>query len=196
MLLTTSVLELKWLLIFDNVESWDTIAQYVPSVNGCIIITSQLLSLTQVVRTSIALDPFLPDAGASFLLNYMRKDVTNGPTYDAALEICKMVGGVPIALAHVAGTLIDSQISLQECARRFRKQDTSGFLNAATRPDALHAYNKRLSLVWDVAYSELSPLARRVLDVLSFLNADSIPENLLIVERDEEATTYLQKKLV
>ncbi|KAI0813467.1 hypothetical protein GGR55DRAFT_677108 [Xylaria sp. FL0064] len=171
----------SWLLIFDNVEAMETIQPYWPvsSLNGAILVTSQMASLSQFIRYQIPLQPFSYEDGETLLLDTLRLEDPSPSERGAALAISKIVGGLPIALAHIAGLMFSSRLSLDETVEMFHKQNLS-YLWQGEQGPSTHAYETRLGKVWDLALKELDDVEKHLLNILSFLSPDSIPEELIL----------------
>ncbi|GAP92896.1 putative pfs domain-containing protein [Rosellinia necatrix] len=170
-----------WLLIFDNVESMEIIQPYWPvsSLNGAILVTSQMASLSQFIRYQIPLQPFSDDDCETLLLETLRLENPSPSQKEAALTISKFVGGLPIALAHIAGLMFSSHLSLDETVEMLRRQNLS-YLWPGERGSSTHAYENRLGEVWDMALKELNDVEKHLLNILSLLSPDSIPEELIL----------------
>ncbi|EXJ85021.1 hypothetical protein A1O3_05696 [Capronia epimyces CBS 606.96] len=177
--------EEKWLLIFDNVESFDTIRPYWPSAShrGSILVTSQLAGLAQVIRSHIPLQPLPVEVASELLLDLLQ---INSPTADdkqAVSTIANQVGGLPIAIAHIAGSMFSSQLTTQEAINLFDKQRLQ-VIWATERTWSTHVYDQQLNKVWDIALRELTPDALHLLDILSLLSPDAIQEAMLMGAKD------------
>lgn len=74
MMLSNEIEDKNWLLIFDNVESWKSIAPYWPPLaKGSILLTTQNPELSQVTKDRIRLQSLSPENGAKLLLNYFHQ---------------------------------------------------------------------------------------------------------------------------
>ena len=55
------------------------------------------------------------------LLRYLGRDVRTDPEKNLAIEVSAFVGGLPVAIAQVAGFVSYSQVSLAELIETFRQ---------------------------------------------------------------------------
>jgi NB-ARC domain len=193
----------RWLLIFDNVESWEAISPYLPypigRTTGSVIITTQSHDLAGLPQGSrrLKLEPFDEDAGSEMLLGYLRKDRKTDPEKDLAREISTFVGGLPVAIAHVAGYADYSHYSLDELLETFREwrrrtgvaTDEADDLPMAFRKAAF-SYDQTLSMVWNVTLRELSRDAQDVMYILAYLNCEAVPESMLWGRMHEEPSLH------
>ncbi|MCJ1281119.1 hypothetical protein MMC26_000437 [Xylographa opegraphella] len=172
-----------WLLIFDNTELWDTIQPYWPrNCAGAIVVTSQMADLAQVIRSQISIQSLGPEEGTALFLDLLQKDRHTTEEYKAALEISERVGGLPITIAHIAGYLFTSRITLPEALDKFKAQQTDDIWTSR-KTWSSQMYFESLDMVWSIALDELwkdGEEASDVLYVLSMLSPDSIPESLFV----------------
>jgi tetratricopeptide (TPR) repeat protein len=115
------------------------------------------------------------------LFSHLRRtslSITNSEK-KVANNIVEELGCLPLAVAHIAGYIDQSQSSLEGFLKEFYvRRHGSEIWNRP--PSAATAYYMpgTLGTVWDIAIDSLQPPTRTLLDVLSFLNPDSIPEIL------------------
>ncbi|KAI9723948.1 MAG: hypothetical protein M1812_000666 [Candelaria pacifica] len=190
--------EENWLLVFDNVEYWETIVPYLPSCqHGSIVVTSQDPGLKQLTISELPLQPFSDNDGAELLLRRQLRQPrqpTSAGDFTVAQNISNVVGGLPIAIAHIAGTMVESQLVLTEVLEKFERQRAHEIWTR-NAPLSTLMYKESLFMVWNFALEELSNESLRFLRVLSMLHPDTIPEamlldhnpkNLAIADRKEE----------
>ena len=106
-----------------------------------------------------------------------------------ARKIAKLVDGLPIYLAHISGQISQSQLSMREYLLLF--QDSSDILQGKGG-GTNWMYEKAIDKVFDVALAELSDGARRLINVLSFLSPDGVPETALFPSQIEHQFDYLR----
>jgi hypothetical protein len=172
----------RWLLIFDNVEAWNTISTFWPlnmKRQGSIILTTQKSGAVQLTRSFdvFPVGSLSPDEGAILLLKYTNLDNHDETQSAAAAKISQLVGGLPLALTTVGGYCGRSQYTLVELLHNLQSS-LSIWSCSGTSVD--WAYEKTLQTVFDTALEELPRDARDLLEMLAFLNPDSIPEKMLM----------------
>ena len=90
-----------------------------------------------------------------------------------------MVGGLPIAIAHMAGYMFTSKTHSEELQQMLETREVYNIWRKAkmwTNP----LYEKTLETVWNIALQELSASATELLYVISMLNPEAIPEDMLV----------------
>lgn len=95
-----------------------------------------------------------------------------------ARKISEAVGGLPLAIAAVAGYV--ARFPLDKFLSSF--QESSKFWAAEKRP-VLGQYDQTLNTVFNIALGDLEIDSRKLLDILAFLNPDKIPEGILRVSK-------------
>ncbi|CAF9904093.1 MAG: hypothetical protein ALECFALPRED_004841 [Alectoria fallacina] len=103
-----------------------------------------------------------------------------------------MVGGLPIAIAHMAGYMFTSKTNpkeLQQMLETGELYDIWSKSKTWTTPQ----YEQTLDMVWHIALQELSTSARELLYVISMLNPDGIPDELLVEWSSSNSDPNLQK---
>lgn len=169
--------------------------------NGSVLLTTQapnnfLPKADNVAR--MRLDPLDQKAGADMLLRYLDRDVQNDPERHLAQEISAFVGGLPVAIGHVAGYVSFSQGTLDELIETFREwrkrtgvaTDEADDLPVAFR-EAAFSYDGALAMVWEVTLRELTEDARDLLHILAYLNCASVPQDMLWRVHEDESLQFL-----
>ena len=86
------------LLVFDNVPDVAAVRQYLPHGGGCkFLITSNFHDWSDIA-TAIKLRPWLPDAGADYLIARFPRSEPRS----SAEDLSELLGGLPLALAQAA----------------------------------------------------------------------------------------------
>lgn len=198
--------EHRWLLIFDNVEDWDHVVQYLPRDfphgAGSVIITTQISSFTSKVKHNLLLQTFGEEDGSRMLLQYLdRSKPESDPERAVAQEISGLVGGLPVAISHVAGLAAYSECTLSELLEIFKQRRRH--TGAATSEDddlpasfrqASYSYDETLAMVWNVTLRELSTDARDLIYILAYLNCEAIPESMLCDVHPEPFLEFLDSR--
>jgi hypothetical protein len=173
----------KWLLVLDNVESFNSLDGYLPiGARGRLIITSRNLTTSQPPATaSIILEPFLPEDGAEFLLSLLPSDTqTETHALVEATRISATCGGLALALSQGARFLSTVNISIAELSRLCATTAAFVFpqstLNSAPHD---YYYSGTVSTAWDQPLSVLPPPTRFLAELFIFFDADNISEILL-----------------
>ena len=159
---TLTRVERRWLLIFDNVEDWNHVLHYLPhhfhQSQGSVIVTTQISALAKKVNHNLLLQTFDVEDGSKLLLRYLDRPNSNSdPEQAVAQEISGLVGGLPIAISHVAGLAAYSDCSLSELLEIFkqRRRHTGAAMHEAddlpaSFRQASYSYDETLAMVWNV----------------------------------------------
>lgn len=163
-------------------EDWDNIKPYWPSGNsGTILITSQRSDLVQISGgCEIQLSPLPPQEGGALLMKHLRKGPSNSVhDFKLAVSIAGTVGGLPVAISHIAGYIEKSQSTLDEFEETYATRAESHRIWSQDCQSWTHQYHQTLETTWDIALHELPAKPRALLNILAMLDAESISEDLL-----------------
>ena len=196
--------EKRWLMVFDNVEDWKDVSRYIPrnlaKTHGSILITTRKQSLIKTeARTfhRIELDPMTLEESSQFLLCTInpkldKEDAYTHPDYEIAKKASHLVERLPLALIMVAGYVTVSKASLDEFLEIWdEKQKFRAKQAKRSRLITEGALDSAVDLLWDIGISELSVPARNLLEILSFLDPENIPQDLLVGDHNEEYLEFL-----
>ena len=188
---TDHPLEQSWLLIFDNVERWELLAHYLPVdlsiTHGSILVTTQVEGIAKMGTSSVFVQPFNIDEGAAMLLERIQEEFPGEePDMKSAQEISTLVGGLPVALANVAGYINYAHCALAELLELFKqsqKQDIKVTAEGETVPDALQqgslTYGETLAMMEYLTLRGLPGDCQDFLYVLAFIDCENVREDIL-----------------
>ena len=171
--------EATWLLVFDNADDPMILADYWPQGSGSVLITSRdpLAKCMFTGRTSgLDLGPLTKQDGLS-LFNHLTNR-TDESEANTAKRISDALGGVPLAISQMAGIIRGHELTLSEFLELYTDHEEHANLYKTKFDADLIPYPHSLSTVW--AFEKLKPLARQLLEIISFLDPDFIGEDLLI----------------
>lgn len=183
--------EKRWLLVFDNAETWSILGPCMPRANhGAVLITSQDDQLGQLAAEEIHLRPLNDTEGLELILKHLPKA---GATYNVedAKKISAQLGGLPLALGYAAGHISKTKWSLEEFLGFFEERQISASIFSMLAPTTTHQYEKSLEMVWEVSLQRLEPDQRKLIQILSMLNPDGIPEQMLYTVHQEPELAFL-----
>jgi NB-ARC domain len=194
--LLTKLSAQNWLLVLDNVEDWPSILHYWPTsakAQSAILVTAQKQEFRHLTSNSFLLEDLSIDDGAQLLLAHVNRD---SPLYDgelkAAKKITEMFGGLPLAIAHIAGYVSDSPCSLSDFLEITEQRYAYIWDSDVTVSKAQS--KKRLNVVWDVALDELPPDARKLIYTMAFMNPDLMPDAIFLARSDLEDPELKKRK--
>ncbi len=175
----------RWLLIYDNFEDWEIVRPYWQSTgNGSILITSQNPELAKRLGFEIPLQSLSREDGARLLLQHLDRPTLNDDVA-VAERISEALGGLPIAMSHMAGHIFKTKSTLADCLDSFKSRDLTKRIWAKDCRNWTYQYPTALDNVWDIALEKLSDNARFLIYQLSMMDPTQIPEAFLVDDRGE-----------
>ena len=171
-----------WLLILDNVDTPGAAAAAERLLaelrSGHVLFTSRLSSWSGPVE-AFEIDLLAPEAAVDFLL--ARTDARRRKSADDAVQaevLAEELGRLALALeqagAYIAHRRLDFAAYLAQW-RELRDQVLAWY------DERLMQYPRSLAVTWQTSFDQLGEPARRLLDRLSWLAPEPIPESLLDV---------------
>ncbi|KAK3357865.1 nb-arc and tpr domain-containing protein [Lasiosphaeria hispida] len=198
--------ESRWLLIFDNVATWNDIARYVPKAlarsKGSVLITSRSTGMPGLMglppwqnQVHVELAPWSLDHSREFLLTSISKlkrdNLRAHEEYELAEKVVEVVERLPLAVNMIVGYIKVSRCSLAEFLEMWEER-ASRRRPRRRRVAALEAgIDNTIDSLWDIGIGEVRANCRKLLDVLSFLDPENIPKSLLVGDHDEEYLDFL-----
>jgi hypothetical protein len=168
----------KWLLIFDNVEDFSVLRDYVPLAGGgSILMTSRDPATKHCIIQNAGrdLEPLGGEEARSLLMKLTYNSVSEEDK-DGACGIVRRLGGLPIAITHVAGIINSRDLSFSECLKAYEDAEIIG-PDPASPIKGYGDYQHGLTTVW--ALNNLDQEALALLQVLSMLDPDVVQESIL-----------------
>lgn len=172
----------RWLIIFDNVDDPEDLNDYWPQFGrGSVLITSRDPTSKHNVysrdkgSSGIDLPPLTNEEGAKLL---MRLTDNDSAAFDQALAVSQRLEGLPLGIIQMAGVINRRDYTFEEFLRHYNEKSFADLhaLNPGWR-DQVYTHN--LASVFALEQlSRDSVSAATLLDVLSVLHADAIPETL------------------
>ena len=189
--------EATWLLIFDNADDPIILADYWPQGSGSILITSRdpLCKNMFTGRPSgLDLGPLSQQDSLS-LFNHLTT-LSNDLEVDTAQKISDALGGIPLAISQMAGIIRRQDLTLSEFLELYMDHEEHASLYETKFDTNLVTYRHSLSTVW--AFGKLKPQTQQLLELISFLDPDSIGEDLLeaSVELISEGTPFKKSNYI
>lgn len=196
--------EERWLLVFDNVNSWSDIKDCIPTdafrTLGSILITSRKYELEGLKSSPeyhhVELGPLTLEESRQLLLLSMQPDLTpisikSHPEYKLAGEIAALVENMPLALAHIAGYVQVSKCTLTEFVRLWDERHRYAGRASQNIISSNLSTHKVLETVWNIGLRDVTMDARELLNILAFLDSENIQRKLLAGEHEEASLEFL-----
>ncbi|KAG8362497.1 hypothetical protein FVEN_g60 [Fusarium venenatum] len=174
----------RWLIVFDNADDPDILSDFWPlNGPGSILITSRNPLAKQdppgfANLLGIDLPSMTPQDAGAWLQGLSRREKEQ-----SGREVCETIaermGGLPLAIVQMAYLIRTKHLSLSEFlesynhdARRFQSAPVKGMTRQQT-----------VASIWNI--ESLTPSALALLRILSVLDPDNIPENMLMAGADK-----------
>jgi hypothetical protein len=162
----------QWLLVFDNADDPDILLHAWPgAATGSILITSR--DSTAAFGTSaetIHVLPFDEETSADAVLRLVGSDK------DAAREISRVLGGLPLAINQISGFIVQQKLALKDFLPLYQKNAMRIDARKLKRGD----YGHTLSTVWELSLAQLSGISSTLQKLLCFFDPDKIHESVLL----------------
>ncbi len=194
-----------WLLVWDNLDDLELLPRFLPAARGgALLITTRAQALGTLAQ-GIELSPMPAEEALLFLLRrakvlspasareQLAQFAQRAPEeYDAARELARLLGGLPLALDQAGAYVEETGCSLSDYLQRYRQQ-RGQLLARRGAPGADHPHSVTTTLL--LAYQRLEreqPAAAALLRVCAFLHAEAIPEELFEAELEGMAADAYQ----
>ncbi len=178
-----------WLLIFDNVDELDLLAEFLPTHHtGSILLTTRLAQ-TQPLAAPLAVSPLDEHAGAELLLHRARllgmgQVLEDAATSDqeAARQICQLVGGLPLALDQAGAYIDEVQCAVQDYLAFYQQDQQVRTRLLRRRGKGGFGHPEAVATTWTLAFRRVEQASQAAADLLracAFLDPDLIAEDFL-----------------
>ncbi|KAI0387825.1 tpr repeat-containing protein [Hypomontagnella monticulosa] len=167
-----------FLLIFDNVDDDGLLEQIWPATaEASVIITTRSPSVA-AKRTmhTMNLQPFQGENASAVLYAMTGMGVSDEEEKGAATEVCRLLGGLPLAFMQISAYIRDRGCSYQEFLHLYRKSAEKVIRRSEAPPE----YGQSLLTTWNMSLQKLLSEAKTLLNVLAFFDPDMIPERLIV----------------
>jgi tetratricopeptide (TPR) repeat protein len=169
----------QWLLIFDNADSPELLKAYYPRTpRGHILLTSraQIFDTLGIARP-LALEKMDPQEALDFLFKRTARAQNDPNEKNAAEQLAKELGYLPLALEQAAAYLVAKTARFQDYLASFQQQRLS-LLNKAQPKTG--DYPASVAKTWAFNFQEVEQdlVAADILRVSAFLSPDAIPKEL------------------
>jgi tetratricopeptide (TPR) repeat protein len=162
----------RWLLSFDNAPHPDSLKGYRPEEgHGHVVITSRDPDWAGVA-TPLKVEVWEPDESLEFLGKRL------GRTDEAAAELAKELGHLPLALAQAAAYIKNAGMWLEDYLKLYRDRREELWKDEKPPPEYPEAVGTTWSVAFEAAHKE-EPPAADLLNLCAFLASDDIPRDLL-----------------
>jgi len=175
--------EKRWLLVFDNVENFYDLRDYIPNKVGnlgsILMTTRSPLGPFFIATHAFEIQPFSKALSIKLLFSLLGRQCADDEEFDAAREMLERLGGMTLAIATIAGFISRMQLSILDC-RSFLREKFSRIVFGRNWNNFPH--DQTLNTVFDVSLETIPQDSVSILNVLAFLDPDSTQEEMLLAE--------------
>lgn len=184
-LLTKSLTEIPWLLIFDNVEDQRALTKLSPSDGpGSIIVTCRSeLTAASTARETLEIMPFTKTEGGELLLRELGFSSDSSRDKNLSVELSSLLGGHALTLNVMARNIKARKKNLADFVQMYK--DNPRPLHRKPRrllqslPNQYYDRVDDLESLWAIPFSELQEDERHVFGILAMCGPNNIPSHLL-----------------
>lgn len=184
----------KWLMVFDNADDPDILSDWLPDHGpGCILVTSKYPYVRENVyrlTRGMDLETFQSDVGAD-MLRKLSGHERDADSVAASIRVVERLGGLPLAIVQMSAIIRKNHLTFRDFEEWY--DEDAKHLHYLRESGMKSSYQHTIGTAW--AIERLSPFAFALLKVLSVLDPDRIPEELLTDGAKEvELPNYPVKK--
>ena len=193
-IITKAGIAKKWLLIYDNVEDFELLDQYLPPSPGPVLITTRMKWIAYRVggnNQMLELGTFGDDDATALFKNlkdHGKKRDTPPDEQDALVTLLGLLGGHALAIQQMAAYISYRGFTIREFLTKYDKMAP----NIHKKGDGSSA-SSTLSTCWALSFAairEKHPFANTLLGIISLCSPDVIHLDLFTV-KDPGAITDL-----
>lgn len=144
---------------------------------GSVLLTSRdFNAASSLASHGLDLQPFDADTGALILLQLLGIEAPSDVQKSEGRKIASLLGGLPLALDQIAGFITQRKMRLQDFLPMYERN--SAKIDA--RNHGFSDYPHTLATVFDMNLSNLSGSAVHLLNLLGFLEPDTIANSIFV----------------
>jgi hypothetical protein len=171
--------DVSWLLIYDGVEDPDILNDYWPYDGpGSVLITSRNPFSW---GNSLSLMPFTSEEAIAFLLKLTSRNISDVER-ESVTNVSTRLGGLPLALTQMASIILTRQLTFGQFLDSYNERENQRELLQFQSELKSLSYEHTVASVW--AFENLKH-GRKLLNVLSMIDPDGVPERLLTSAMNE-----------
>ncbi|KAJ0120519.1 tetratricopeptide repeat domain-containing protein [Diaporthe amygdali] len=171
--------DVTWLMVFDNADDPDVLYDWLPDQGpGCILVTGKYPYVKEHsprLEWGLDLEPFTTHS-ASEMLRKLSGRQQDPDAWAASKRIVQTLGGHPLAISQMSAIILQRHLSLNDFEEWY--EEDSKHLRDMRVKGPQSTYKHTVGTAW--AVEQLSDPAIALLNVLSVLDPDLIPEDMLL----------------
>jgi hypothetical protein len=166
-----------WLLIFDNAQTCEVIASFIPASGGKVLITSRSSNWNVGKKIHI---PLMTEEASITLIKKILIDIQDNEENNVR-ELAKKLGNLPLALAQAATYIKKQNITVRDYLQRYENEPSTFLIDDSLRMDVKDEHEPiavSLQKFIDIL-KEQSEDVKLFLELISFLDNKPVPFSLL-----------------
>jgi hypothetical protein len=120
-----------------------------------------------------------------------KDDLQAHDEYDLAAQVVNVVGRLPLAISMIVGYVKVSRCTLADFLEMWEEKESRKRNRKRRVATGESDIDAAIDSLWDIGIREVQMNCRRLLDVLSFLDPESIQKSLLVGDHKEEYLEFL-----
>jgi hypothetical protein len=182
----TASIERNWLLIYDNVQDFNLLNEYLPPETGSMIVTSRFDASSHGMAgrpARVRLQKFNPEQALQ-LFNNLR--LSRDPTCDTqseeeeTIELLESIDGLALGIKQMAFYIASKRLTISKYREQYSKM-ARYILDRKISPEERHS----LGTLWSVHFHDIQDSgASKLLGMLSLAGPDNFPIELLQFEEE------------
>ena len=183
---------IAWLLIFDNADNLETIADQKintiaslipkgPHRGGCVLVTSRNRSANgQLAVMGEELDVVDNDNAKLFLFKCSQAALDESESEQAGLLV-ETLGQLPLAIEQAGGFIRENGVSIAEYLELYKSNQSKALREGLSSAHKELYYHETVATTWNVSFKAIEktdPLANIILRISAFLDGKKIQKDL------------------
>src|SRR6266700_2966310 len=176
----------QWLLILDNVDDLEMIADFLPAQStGDVLLTTRLQALGTIAQ-NIDVEKMRLEEGPIFLLRRIKAippdaflDQASPENQAQAREVADVLDGLPLALDQAGAYIEETRCGLSQYLSLYSTSRKELLLRRGRFP---LNHPDSVATTWSLSFQQVqqeNPAAAELLYLLAFLNPEAIPEDII-----------------
>ncbi len=173
-----------WLLIYDNVNNYEAIKEFLPNNGGSIILTTRQRKWPNTFKI-LDIDVMKEEESIALIQSLINRDIAETEK-KSVKELVDALGYLPLALAQAGAYIRQNSISFSDYLDLYKKNEQQ-LLADNTLPEGTDSLS--VSVTWNISLEAIikesqainqPPLALHLLSVCAYLAPERIPQDLLL----------------
>jgi len=189
-----------WLLVYDNVNSYEEIREFLPEKGGSVILTTRQKKWPSGFG-ALDIDVMNEEESIELIQSLIRRGMLESEKKSVKILV-EILGYLPLALAQAGAYIFQNKITISEYLEFYRNHEQK-LLSDSALP--IGTDSLPVAITWNISVEEIvkeaevkneHPLAIEVLSVCAYLAPERIPYNLLLAWFKEHYPNLISSELI